>query len=67
MNYPGRMKSARLAHGLSLERLGGIVGHSKQYMHLIENGKIKLSYELAVDVANAMGTTTDEIFLNNPN
>ena len=65
MNIPLNLKNARLSHNLTLEQLGVIVGRSKQYMYALEKGNIRLSYEMAVKIAEAMGTTPDEIFLKN--
>lgn len=63
MNIPEKLKQTRLSHKLTLEQLGSMVGRSKQYMFLLENGRIRLSYEMAVKIAQALGTTPDEIFL----
>lgn len=63
MDIPLRLRQARLSHGFTLERLGQKVGRSKQYLNQVEKGKIRLSYELAVKIALAMGTTPDTIFL----
>jgi len=63
VNYPQKLKQARLSHGLTLEKLGQKVGRSKQYLNQVEKGKIRLSYELAVKIALALGTTPDKIFL----
>jgi len=65
MNIPLLLRQARLSRNLTLEQLGGLVGRSKQYLNQVEKGKIRLSYEMAVKIAEAMGTTPDEIFLKN--
>ncbi len=63
MNIPLLLKQARLSNDLTLEQLGNMVGRSKQYLNQVEKGKIRLSYELAVKIAKALGTTPDAIFL----
>lgn len=64
MNVPQKLKKARLSHKLTLEQLGNMIGRSKQYMFLLENGGIRLSYETAVKIAKVLGTTPDAIFLD---
>jgi len=63
MSYSDKLKIARLSRNLTLEELGLIVGRPKQYMHLLEKGNIRLSYDMAVKIANAMNTSTDDLFL----
>ena len=65
MHIPLLLRQARLSRNLTLEQLGGLVGRSKQYLNQVEKGKIRLSYELAVKIAKAMGTTPDRLFLTN--
>lgn len=67
MNIPQKLRETRLSRGLTLNQLGSMVGRSKQYMHELETGDIRLSYELAVKIAQALCTTPDEIFLHNDN
>jgi len=64
MNIPEKLKQTRLSFKLTLEQLGSMVGRSKQYMFQLENGGIRLSYEMAVKIAKALGTTPDAIFLD---
>lgn len=64
MNIADKLKTARMSRDLTLEQLGSMVGRSKQYMYLLEKGGIRLSYEMAVEIAAALGTTPDEIFLD---
>lgn len=66
MNIPLLLKQARLSHNLTLEALGSKVNRSKQYMYALEKGNIKLSYDMAVKIALALGTTPDEVFLEKP-
>jgi len=44
-------------------QMGSMIGCSKQYVFALEKGDIRLSYEMAVKIATALGTTPDEIFL----
>ena len=65
MNIPLLFRQAHLSRNLTLEQLGSMVSQSKQYLNQVEKGKIRLSYELAVKKATALGTTPDSIFLAN--
>ena len=56
------LKNLRIASGMSLVELGEKIGKSKQYMWGLENGKIRLSYDMAVGLAAVFGKTPD-IFL----
>lgn len=58
-----RMRELRKQRGLSLEALGNLLGKSKQTMSGIERGKIGLDYDMAVQIAQILGGTPDEIFL----
>ncbi|HNZ08639.1 MAG TPA: helix-turn-helix transcriptional regulator [Bacillota bacterium] len=62
MNLPDSIRKARLDRGLTLVEYGGLIGRTKQYMYLLEKGKIKLSYEMAVRLAKALDTTPDRMF-----
>lgn len=64
MDISLKLKQARLSRGLTMVQLGAMVSHSKQYMYALEKGNIRLSYEMAVMIAKALGTTPDEIFLD---
>jgi putative transcriptional regulator len=57
------MKSYRKEKGLTLEQLAKKLGISKSYLSMIENGTRRLSYEMAVQIANNLEKTPDEIFL----
>lgn len=57
------IKALREKHGLTLEALGKRVGKSKQYISELEKGRIRLTYDMAVKIAAAVGSTPDEIFL----
>ncbi|HNV34647.1 MAG TPA: helix-turn-helix transcriptional regulator [Bacillota bacterium] len=62
MNLPDCIRKARLDRGMTLAVYGGLIGRTKQYMYLLEKGKIKLSYEMAVKLAKALDTTPDKMF-----
>jgi putative transcriptional regulator len=49
--------------GISLTELGRRIGKSKQYMSELSRGNIRLTYEMAVKIAQALGTTPDDLFL----
>lgn len=63
MPLPDMIRKARTDRGLTLEQMGGLIGRSKQYMSQLEKGRIRLSYEAAVKIAEALGTTPDKLFL----
>ncbi|HHY38837.1 MAG TPA: helix-turn-helix transcriptional regulator [Clostridia bacterium] len=48
---------------MTLAELGRILGKSRQYMSELERGNIRLTYDMALKIARAFGTTPDEIFL----
>lgn len=48
---------------ISLDELASQLGISKSYLSLIEKGSRKLSYDLAVKIANYLEMTPDELFL----
>ena len=50
--------------GLTLEEFGRLIGRSKQYMFMLENGRIRLSYETAAKIAKALGTKPDSLFFS---
>lgn len=58
-----RIREIREAHGMTLEQLGQHLGKSKQYMSELERGNIRLTYEMAVNIARVFNATPDEIFL----
>lgn len=62
MDLPELVKKARIDRGLTLEEFGKMIGRSKQYMFLLENGRIRLSYETAAKIARALGTRPDALF-----
>lgn len=48
----------------SQQEIATIVGITKGYYSLIERGERRVSYELAFDIANALNTKPDAIFLD---
>jgi len=63
MDIPTRLKTTRISRGLTMVELGSLIGCSKQYIYALESGGVRLSYEMAVKIATALGTTPDELFL----
>lgn len=58
------LRVVRNEKGLSYQDMASKLGVSFQSYWMIENGKRGLSYETAIKIAEALGTTPDEIFLN---
>lgn len=58
------LRVVRNEKGLSYQDMASKLGVSFQSYWMIENGKRGLSYETAIKIADALGTTPDEIFLN---
>lgn len=54
----------RKKKGETLEVVAESVGISAPHYWMIENGKRKLSYELAVKIANHFNVAPDDIFLD---
>ncbi len=63
MDIPARLKYTRTSRGLTMVQLGSLIGCSKQYIYALESGDVRLSYEMAVKIATALGTTPDELLL----
>lgn len=61
MNY--QLKQNRLDAGLTMEEIANKVSISKGYYSLLENGKRRINYELALKIANVLGVKPDSIFL----
>ncbi|KIQ93386.1 putative transcriptional regulator [Anoxybacillus thermarum] len=59
-----KLKSLRTEKGLSCKQVADLVGISKEYYWMIENGKRRLNYELAVKIAQVFDTSPDDIFLD---
>lgn len=59
------LKVQREKKHISYQTMADKLGVTFQYYWMIENGKRGLSYEMAVKIANVLGTTPDNIFLSN--
>lgn len=57
------LKQLREKNHLTLQDMATKIAVSKPYYWQIENGKRRLSYELAVKISAVLGKTPDEIFL----
>jgi putative transcriptional regulator len=60
-----KLKTMRKSEGLTCQQVADLVGISKEYYWMIENGKRRLTYELAVKIAKVFKTSPDNIFLDN--
>lgn len=60
-----KLRSFRKERGITLEELGKAVGKSKQYMSALELGNVRLTYEMAVKIAEVLQTKPENIFLLN--
>jgi len=60
-----KLKQIRTDKGLTYQQVADQVGISKEYYWMIENGKRRLSYELAVKIAGVFNKSPDDIFLHN--
>jgi transcriptional regulator with XRE-family HTH domain len=56
-----RIRDERLLLRLTLEQLAELVDKSSNFIGQIERGDRKLSVETLVDIANALGTTVDNL------
>lgn len=59
-----KLRNLRLKASLTNQEVADKVGISKEYYWMIENGKRKLSYKLAVKIAKVFHTNPDNIFLD---
>lgn len=60
-----KLKKLRDENGLTYQQVADKVGVSKEYFWMIENGKRRLTYELAVKIAKVFKSSPDYIFLDN--
>ena len=60
-----KLKEIRTKQGLTYQEVANRVNISKEYYWMIENGKRRLSYDLAVKIAGVFDKSPDDIFLNN--
>ncbi len=61
-----RIRHSRKAQGLSQEQLAERVGISLPHMSHIETANTKLSLQVLVDIAAALGVSTDELLTDAP-
>ena len=61
INY--KIKEICKNEGITLKELGKRIGKSKQYMSELASGNIRLTYDMAVEIAKAFDKTPDEIFM----
>jgi putative transcriptional regulator len=59
-----KLKVMRNKKGLTCKQVADLVGISKEYYWMIENGKRRLTYDLAVKIAKVFDTSPDDIFLD---
>lgn len=59
LNIAKKVKDARSEAELTQTELGKLIGKSKQWVSEIERGNIRLSYEMAVVIADACNKPTD--------
>jgi putative transcriptional regulator len=58
-----RMKEFRARHDLTQDELAKMVGVRRETILFLEKGKYNPSLKLAHDVAKALKTTVDELFI----
>jgi len=58
-----RIKEYRVKHKLTQEKLAEVVGVRRETIIFLEQGKYNPSLKLAHNVAKALKTTIDEIFI----
>lgn len=59
-----KLKNMRHLENLTCQQVADLVGISKEYYWMIENGKRRLTYELAVKIAQVFKSSPDYIFLD---
>jgi len=60
-----KLKEMRTKEVLTCQEVADQVNISKEYYWMIENGKRRLTYELAVKIASVFKSSPDYIFLDN--
>jgi putative transcriptional regulator len=58
-----RLREICAENNMTLQELGARLGRSKQYMSELGRGNIRLTYEMAVKIAQVFDTTPDKLFL----
>ncbi|WP_193065340.1 helix-turn-helix transcriptional regulator [Oceanobacillus oncorhynchi] len=59
-----KLKHFRNKFGLTYKEVADRIGISKEHYWMIENGKRRLNYDLAVKIARVFNMKPDDIFLN---
>jgi repressor protein len=59
-----KLKKLRIKQKLTIYDISSKIGISPSHYSLIENGKRKLSYEMAIKIAKVFHTTPDKLFLS---
>ncbi len=62
-----RLKTARMASGLSQQQLADKVDATRQTIGLIEAGRYNPSLKLCLRICHVLGTTLDELFWDGRN
>lgn len=60
-----KLKQLREENKLTYKEVAEKVNISKEYYWMIENGKRRLNYELAIKIAQVFNKKPDDIFLSN--
>lgn len=60
-----KLKNMRNESRMTYQHVADEVGISKEYYWMIENGKRRMTYELAVKIAEVFHSSPDYIFLDN--
>ena len=63
MSFKTRIKEFRARYDLTQEELAKLVGVRRETIVHLERGKYNPSLKLAHDLARALGTTVDELFI----
>ncbi len=59
LNVSQKIKEARMEAKLTQTELGKIIGKSKQWVSELEQGNIRLSYEMAIYISGACNKSID--------
>lgn len=59
-----RLREICAENNITLQELGARLGKSRQYMSELGRGNIRLTYDMAVKIAQVFGTTPDALFLS---
>ncbi len=60
-----KLKEIRNNKKMTYQQVADEIGISKEYYWMIENGKRRITYELAVKIAQVFKSSPDFIFLDN--